>query len=40
MAPELIDAVREFWRACAPMATLGLIAFALLRVIEVLDDGA
>jgi hypothetical protein len=40
MAPELIDAVREFWRACGPIATLVLIAFALLRVIEVLDDGA
>jgi hypothetical protein len=40
MAPELIDAVREFWRACAPIAALVLIAFALLRVIEVLDDGA
>jgi hypothetical protein len=40
MAPELIDAVRECWRAYAPVAALALIAFALFQVIKVLDDGA
>lgn len=40
MAPELIDTLREYWRAYAPIAALVLIVLAFLRVIEVLDDGA
>ena len=40
MAPELIDSLGEYWPASAPIAALVLMAFALFRVIEVLDDGA